>query len=748
MTFLAPVMLWGLALGALPILIHLFNRLRHRKLPWAAMMFLRMANRKSTKYAKIRQWLVLMFRVLVVLALIMALSRPLAGGFIGGMYSSKPDVILVVLDQSTSMGAHGSDGNGTRLGEAVDTMVNNLNSIGQGVRVLVLRHTDRIPHELTYRITELKAQQSKLEETAKTKATKEVTDQLAEVKLRIAALEKGGSEAFRNYVGNEVTDTAADMPSLLEAAVNWFEEVNPGRGEIWIASDLQKSNWDNNASDHWAQISKRINALPQKVGVRLLELNTSVPDNASIHVASVSRVGAGDNARLKLDVELSSATTLGGDVAVDVYINDPSVDANATPVRNFELGEVSGSTHAVSGEFPMPKDADSGWGYVELTNTDDGNPRDNRAYFVYGEPTRTSTTVVGDAEAFTTRFLNLAAAPDPANTNQVSQIIEPIDVNGNTKWAGHQMVIWQGGLPQGLVATNLTAFMEAGGTLVCFAGRGGTGAEPFHGVQWGAVEKAKHDGNEFDTWQDLVGAEEEEQHLGFLANPLPVADGPFRKTEEGLPLPVSDLRINQRRVIEHTNGNVLAGLENEDGAAATLVLRKIVGRGQLIVCGTAPDDGWSSLTEGVVLLPMLQRLLADGEAALTGRYIKGQMLIAGRQTRETGGEPWVSLDDRTGLGKDFHTQAGVYRQGERMVAVNRAPEEDALAALNLNDVQSLFSGIEVEAGRAGDPKEIWEWFLALMALALIVEAILVLPKGTDERVEIRRTEGGKLQTQS
>jgi len=320
-------------------------------------------------------------------------------------------------------------------------------------------------------------------------------------------------------------------------------------------------------------------------------------------------------------------------------------------------------------------------------------------------------------------------------------------VNGNTKWTDHQMVVWQGALPQGLVATNLTSFMEAGGTLVCFANRSNARADAFHGVQWGGLEKAKHDGNEFATWQELVGAEEEEQHLGFLANPLPVADGPFRKTEEGLPLPVSDLRINQRRVIEHTDGNVLASLEDEDGADATLVLRKIVGRGQLIVCGTSPDDAWSSLTEGVVLLPMLQRLLADGEAALTGRFIKGQMLIAGRQTRE-GGERWLSMDDQSGLGKDFHTQAGVYRQGDRLVAVNRAPEEDALAALDLNDVQSLFSGIQVEAGRSGDPKEIWEWFLSLMALALIVEAILVLPKGTDERVEIRRTEGGKLQTQS
>ena len=33
MTFLEPMMLWGLLLGLLPILIHLFNRLRHRKLP-------------------------------------------------------------------------------------------------------------------------------------------------------------------------------------------------------------------------------------------------------------------------------------------------------------------------------------------------------------------------------------------------------------------------------------------------------------------------------------------------------------------------------------------------------------------------------------------------------------------------------------------------------------------------------------------------------------------------------------------
>src|SRR2546425_8143315 len=103
MTFLAPFILWGLPLILLPVLIHLMNRLRHRSMPWAAMMFLRSATRKSTRYARLRQFIILLFRVLAVLGLVLALSRPLAGGWAGWVFSSAPDVILVLLDRSASM---------------------------------------------------------------------------------------------------------------------------------------------------------------------------------------------------------------------------------------------------------------------------------------------------------------------------------------------------------------------------------------------------------------------------------------------------------------------------------------------------------------------------------------------------------------------------------------------------------------------------------------------------------------------
>ena len=99
------------------------------------MMFPRMANRKSTKYAKVRQWLVLLFRMLAVLALIFALSRPLAGGWVKGMMSGKPDVILILVDRSASMGA--SLGEQTRL-SGPGTMVESAKAYGDEVRHVVL----------------------------------------------------------------------------------------------------------------------------------------------------------------------------------------------------------------------------------------------------------------------------------------------------------------------------------------------------------------------------------------------------------------------------------------------------------------------------------------------------------------------------------------------------------------------------------------------------------------------------------
>ena len=69
MSFLQPLLLARLPLVALPIIIHLINQRRYQTIRWAAMMFLLAANRMSRGYARLRQWLIMAFRMAAIAGL-------------------------------------------------------------------------------------------------------------------------------------------------------------------------------------------------------------------------------------------------------------------------------------------------------------------------------------------------------------------------------------------------------------------------------------------------------------------------------------------------------------------------------------------------------------------------------------------------------------------------------------------------------------------------------------------------------
>src|SRR6516164_3986249 len=103
MTFLQPILLAALPLMALPIIIHLINQRRYQTIRWAAMMFLLAASRMSRGYARIRQWLIMAMRMAAIAALVFAVSRPLAGGWLGLTAGGRADTTIVLLDRSPSM---------------------------------------------------------------------------------------------------------------------------------------------------------------------------------------------------------------------------------------------------------------------------------------------------------------------------------------------------------------------------------------------------------------------------------------------------------------------------------------------------------------------------------------------------------------------------------------------------------------------------------------------------------------------
>ena len=645
MTFLQPFILWGLPLILLPVLIHLFNRLRHRSMPWAAMMFLRSATLKSTRYARLRQFLILLFRVLAVLGLLLALSRPLAGGWAGWMFASAPDAVLILLDRSASMETKNVGNQSTKRSEAIRLLSAAAVGFEETSRILLLENSGANPQEIA------------------------------------------GASALPELSLTGATDTAADLPAMLQSALDWFAQNKPGSGEIWIASDLQQSNWQPE-SDRWPALAAGLAALPQGVRVRLLALNHEPEANLSISVLEANRRRTGRRTDLELVLEVQRNAT--GPVTVPL-----AVVVNGAPAQ-IDL-KLEGQSLRYRHHVPLGESDAGGWGYVELPA--DANGRDNRSYFVYGPSTVLRAAVVA-ADEPSRRLLQAAIAPDPKNTNQVCEVI-PANAISAAKWNSFALVVWQGLLPQGDTAAQLQSFVEGGGVLLLFPA--GAGGSSFAGAAWGEVQNAPAE-------QPFRVRKWEEQ------------DGPLAKTEEGLSLPLSETLFARRQAIV---GEKTALASFDDGAP--FLTRRSVGQGQILFCAALPTRDWSGLHEGDVLVPMLQRLLMTG-----GRHLSQAASIAcGTPPPGNTNDLWVAVDAATP--KDLRTESGVYRSGTRWIAVNRPSREDEPETVEASRAKTLLRPVPIqlfEEQREGSAKiqsELWRIFLFCMAAFLLVEGFLILP---------------------
>ncbi len=98
-----PLVWWGLPVAAAPILIHLINLLRHRRVKWAAMEFLLASQKKYRTRILLKQWLLLALRTAAIAGIVLALAQPRWKAALGGLFGGGSRH-LVLLDDSFSMG--------------------------------------------------------------------------------------------------------------------------------------------------------------------------------------------------------------------------------------------------------------------------------------------------------------------------------------------------------------------------------------------------------------------------------------------------------------------------------------------------------------------------------------------------------------------------------------------------------------------------------------------------------------------
>ena len=110
-SFLHPALLWTLGLPSLgvvavPLLIHLINMMRHRRIQWAAMEFLLLSQKKHRTWVILKQLLLLLMRMAAVAAVVLLVAEPrLQSQWLGGVRTHH----IVLLDDSFSMSDRWAD---------------------------------------------------------------------------------------------------------------------------------------------------------------------------------------------------------------------------------------------------------------------------------------------------------------------------------------------------------------------------------------------------------------------------------------------------------------------------------------------------------------------------------------------------------------------------------------------------------------------------------------------------------------
>jgi hypothetical protein len=103
MTFVSPLFLWALAAIAVPIIIHLFNFRKYKKVYFTNVKFLRELQEESKSKSRLKEILILAARCLAIASLVLAFSQPVIPNKTNAVKNTGVSAISIYIDNSFSM---------------------------------------------------------------------------------------------------------------------------------------------------------------------------------------------------------------------------------------------------------------------------------------------------------------------------------------------------------------------------------------------------------------------------------------------------------------------------------------------------------------------------------------------------------------------------------------------------------------------------------------------------------------------
>jgi hypothetical protein len=409
LTFLVPLFLLGLAGIVIPVVLHLTRRRRRNVVLFPSLVFLRKVSFQEQSRRRIEHWLLLALRALALGMLALAFARPLfENGSVAAAGGSGPREIVVLLDQSYSMGVGGTFARAVTAAEHVFDGLGPLDraslvTFSQGARVLERSTTDP-------------------------------------ARLRSALDTVGvGSEATRFGPALKVAETILDESKLPS-------------GHVVLISDFQKNGWTGNEDVH----------LPAGTKLTPVDVGGTLDENVQVADVTLARQALPDRERVTPTARIARQGGRGPrQVPVTLELEGQTVQTRTVSVPADGAASVTFAPFTLS--LPHTRGA--------VTVPDDGLGADDARYFVVSPGSAIPVSVVEGAHTGRDASLYLREALDISPDNRFTVHMRRSDEVRSQDLSGAAVLVLNDTRLDGASAQRVRRFVEAGGGVLVVLGQ-------------------------------------------------------------------------------------------------------------------------------------------------------------------------------------------------------------------------------------------------------------------------------------
>ncbi len=688
MIFSAPIFLYLVPLAGLPVVFHLILKQKKRTVVFSTLMFFHRTDPKLNSHRKIRQWLLLLMRILLIAFILLALSRP---EFVTSMGLGGKISVVAIVDNSASMSELSS----------YDNDKSKLECATEGARKLILALESSADAAVILLVDE--------------PAVPAADSLTSDTELLLDSLDKIRPTAATGNAGY-----------ALVRAFELLRASTTGGGAVHVFSDLQRSEWTSASSVEAGRDLGQAKAGGAPITVYFHKVESETRDEANVAIAAVQFPE--EKVLPKHPYKIGLVLQNNSDIVANVRVN--SIDNQGQ--KNTENVVVErGRARTVEVET-TPDEA--GYRWVKAWVEGDGFSGDNEAGIgIFCE--ETATVLFGGTPD---EFGVLPVALSPSGQGQFTGMVVKFSLPGQlsqtaatekpiliiTTWTGMQLMkensVW------------LRQYVEKGGNLLVvpsIRSRRGDGQLP----DWlGAGIKAREVhargaglevlSEESSFWNRIREATANSK----LESVSAYAFHPLALSGEFTPLLGVDF---QKVVIAH----------------------RMLSKGNIYVSGTAFTSRWNTLPSSGLLVVISQRMAVAGSSSEQEGAISLVAGERPRGIRAQGGEVEVlSLvgDSMDWKGKEQEIpafpRAGVYlvTAGDNKYCISvRASEKEGLEKfVEGSEVPALGQiahqilpydeAVDFEQYHKGQARsvELFLFLLLLATLALLAEGWLGAPR--------------------